>query len=255
MQWTAPRPLGTAGQTMKRLRSVLLVFALALGASLTAHNARAEVCLAPEGAPALAQVDVDERLDYLARAFDREIRDVDAWSWTWGSVYTAGTVALGVALSQTHDHETRVDLTVGVISAGFGAVSLYALPLKLTVPLRIARAHWDAPDRCATLARAERTLVNVEKDQSLATGILAHLGNVAVNAAIALILGVGYGQWTSAALSGGIGVAIGEANVFTQPHHLREVLTRYRSGHLDAPEAKVAWSVTTRAKPTCRPSR
>ena len=178
-----------------------------------------------------------------ARAFDREIYDVDAWSWTWGSVYTAGTIALGVALSLAHDHGTRIDLTVGAISAGFGAVSLYVLPLKLTVPLRVSRAHWDASDRCAALARAERTLISVEKDQALATGVFAHLGNVAVNAAIVLILGLGYGQWTSAGVSGGIGVAIGEANVLTQPHHLRDVLARYRSGQLDAPEAKVAWSV------------
>jgi hypothetical protein len=229
------------GRSVKRLRSLLT--ACALGVSLVAQNARAEVCPASEDAPAVTQPELDERLDYLARAFDREIRDVDAWSWTWGSVYTAGTIALGVALSSTHDHETRIDLTVGVISTAFGAVSLYGLPLKLTLPLRSSRAHWDAAGRCATLARAERTLVSVEKDQALATGIFAHLGNVAVNAAIVLILGVGYGQWSSAALSGGIGVAVGEANVLTQPHHLRDVLAHYRSGQFNAPEAKVAWSV------------
>jgi hypothetical protein len=226
---------------VRRLRSVLAAFALA--ASLAAEDGRAEVCPAPEDAPAVAQVDVAERLDYLARAFDHEINDVDAWSWTWGSVYAAGTIALGVTLSLTHNRGTRIDLTVGVISAGFGAVSLYLLPLKLTLPLRVSRAHWDASDRCTALARAERTLVDVEKDQALATGIFAHLGNVAVNAAIALILGLGYGQWTSAAVSGGIGVAIGEANVLTQPHHLHDVLARYRSGQFDAPEAKAAWSV------------
>jgi hypothetical protein len=229
------------GRRLKPLRPVLTAFAL--GVSLVAQNARAEDCPASEDGPAVAQGELDERLDFLARAFDREIRDVDAWSWTWGSVYTAGTVALGVAAALTHNRETRIDLSVGAISAGFGAVSLYVLPLKLTLPLRASRTHWDAPDRCATLARAERTLVSVEKDQALATGVLAHLGNVAVNAAIALILGVGYGQWSSAALSGGIGVTIGETNVFTQPHHLREVLARYRSGQFDRPETKVAWSI------------
>jgi hypothetical protein len=215
----------------------------ALAPSLVVPNARADVCPAPEDAPAVAHADPGERLDYLARTFDREIYDVDAWSWTWGSVYAAGTVVEGVALSLTHDPAARIDLTVGVLSTGFGAVSLYVLPLKLTLPLRAARAHWNAPDLCAPLARAEHTLVSVESDQALATGVFAHLGNVAVNAAIVLILGVGYGHWTAAALSGGIGVAVGETNVLTQPHHLRDALLRYRSGQFDAPERKVAWSL------------
>lgn len=177
------------------------------------------------------------------RAFDREIADVDAWSWTWGSVYTAGTITEGVALSLTRDAGTRVDLTVGIFSTGFGAATLWLLPLRLTLPLRAARAQKDSADRCAALARAERTLASVARDQALATGIFAHLGNVAINATIALILGLGYGRWPSAALSAGIGVAIGEANLLTQPHHLRDVLARYRSGQLDPPGAKVGWSV------------
>ncbi len=220
-----------------------VIAALAVAGGLPAGGARAEVCPAPEDAPAVAQADPLERVDYLARAFDHEINDVDAWSWTWGSVYSAGTIALGVALSLTHDRGTRIDLTAGVISAGFGAVSLYVLPLRLTLPLRASRPDWGAPDRCVALARAERALVNVEKDQEFANGLFAHLGNVAVNTAIFLILGLGYGRWTSAALSGGIGVAVGETNILTQPHHLRDVLARYRSGRLHTPEAKAAWSV------------
>ena len=122
-------------------------------------------------------------------------------------------------------------------------MSLYGLPLKLTLPLRASRRHWDDPDRCAVLARAERTLVGVEDNQRVANGILAHAGNLLVNAGIALILGLGYGRWTSAAISAGVGVAVGEANAFTQPHHLRDVLVRYRTGQLSPIHASVAWSV------------
>jgi hypothetical protein len=217
--------------------------ALVLASSLSAADAVAEVCPAPEDAQAVAQIDSAPRLQYLARAFDREVEDIDRWSWIWGSVYTAGTVAQGVALSLTHDPGTRTDLTVGAISAAVGAVSLYGLPLKLTLPLRAARRHWNDPDPCAVLARAERTLVSVEKDQAFANGPLAHIGNIAVNAGIALILGLGYGRWPSAAISAGVGVTIGEANAFTQPHHLRDVLARYRAGRLDASPATVSWSI------------
>jgi hypothetical protein len=224
------------------MRTALTVLVLSVGT--VSAQARAEVCPAPADAPAVERVDAVERLDYLARAFDREVEDIDLWSWTWGSIYTAGTIAEGVGLSLTHDAGTRTDLTVGVVATAVGAVSLYALPLKLTLPLRASRRHWRDSDRCATLAQAERTLVQVERDQAVANGPLAHVGNVVVNVGLVLILGLGYGRWTSAAVSGGVGVAVGEANALTQPHHLRDVLARYRAGELDAPEPALVWSVS-----------
>ena len=223
---------------MARSPTVLcVVVALASSAASRAH---AETCPGPADAPLLSSIDSEARLDFLAHAFDREVHDIDAWSWTWGSIYTAGAIAQGVALSVTSDRGARTDLTVGVISTSVGAASLLGLPLKLTLPLRAARRDWGGPDRCALLANAERTLASVASDQALANGILAHVGNVAVNAGIALILGLGYGRWQSAAISGGAGVAIGEANAFSQPHHLRDVQARYRAGQLGGLTAEAA---------------
>ena len=236
----------------RRFASIAVAMLICTGLGLASPSARADACPAPEGAPAVARIDSQARKEFLAHAFEREVEDIDAWSWTWGSVYSAGAITQGVALTQTVNPGNRTDLTVGVISTAFGASSLTLLPLQLTVPLRSARRHINDPDTCASLARAERTLVSVEKDQALANGILAHIGNVAVNAGIALILGLGYDRWKSAAISGGVGVAIGEANAFTQPHHLREVLERYRSGHLDVPplpESSIAWSIVPVATP------
>jgi hypothetical protein len=206
--------------------------ALALVASFSAATARADVCPAPAYAPAVATVDGEARRQFLARAFDREVTDVDVWSWSWGSVYAAGAVGQGVLLPFTSDKGKRIDLEVGIASTAFGAVSLYGLPLQLTLPLRGARRALDRGD-CVGLARAERTLLAVEKDQAFANGIAGHLGNVAVNVVFMLILGVGYHRWPSAALSVGVGIPLGEGNAFTQPHHLTDVLGRYRSGQLD----------------------
>jgi len=224
-------------------------FAAMLLISLAGGSARAELCPAPPDAPAVGPLDAQARLDYLAHTFDREVRDTDIWSWSWGSVYTAGAAAQGVGVALSHDHGTRIDLTVGWISTGVGALTLLGLPLQLTLPLRAARGHWSDPDRCATLLHAEQVLAKVESDQALATGIFAHIGNVAVNVGIALILGLGYGRWPSAAISGGVGIAIGELNTFTQPHHLREALERYRAGQLEAPAPALAWTVVPLVAP------
>jgi hypothetical protein len=222
---------------------------LALGVSSLARGASADVCPVPQGAEAIAAVDREERLAYLARAFDREVSDIDQWSWTWGGVYAAGAVAQAAALPFTSDHGKRIDLYVGVASTSFGALTLTALPLQLTVPLRLARGHFAEADRCAALARAERTLFKVEKDQRLATSWVGHVGNILVNVGIGLILGLGYDRWSSAALSAGVGIAVGEANAFTQPHHLRDVIERYRSGRFDLMAPRMTWAVVPIAGP------
>jgi hypothetical protein len=194
---------------------------------LAETSAQAQVCPgAPDGG-------TKARLAYLAWAFDREIQNVDTWSFTWGTIYVGAAGAQGAAAGLTTNAATRTDLEVGVIAAAFGAVSLYGLPLKLTLPLRSVRRHWKEGDECAALARAEATLLSVEKDQRLANGPVAHIGNVLVNVGLGLILGLGYGHWTSAGISFGVGVVVGEANAFTQPHQLTDVLAHYRRGQLD----------------------
>jgi hypothetical protein len=211
------------------------VHAAALVAALGVQpsSAAALTCPAPSGAPALANIDAEVRLAFLAHAFDREIADVDLWSWTWGSVYVSAGAAQGVAIALVRNRGARVDLSVGAISAGVGALSLYGLPLRVTLPLRDARSEWGDADRCRVLADAEATLASVATTQRLSGGWVPHVGNVVFNAALALILGWGFGRWTSAGLSAGIGTAVGEANVLTQPHRMPRTLDRYLDGRVD----------------------
>jgi hypothetical protein len=213
----------------------LAALACIAGGLLSAAPAAALECPAPPAttAPALASVDAESRLRFLEWAFDREIREVDIWSWTWGSAYVAGSVAQGIIAGVIPDRGLRIDLTVGSIAAGFGALSLFGLPLRVTLLLRDARGAWSETDRCRLLAQAEATLVEAADRERLASSWVPHVGNVLLNAGIALILGLGYGRWTSAAISGGIGVAVGEANVLSQPHHLPGLLERYRAGRID----------------------
>lgn len=175
----------------------------------------------------------EARLAFLSRAFDREIRDVDIWSWTWGSLYAGATVAQAALIPVESDHGVKTGLAVGAVSAGAGSLFLYVLPLQITLPLRGARARWNEGEMCQRLARAEHALATGAKAQALSSGPVPHIGNVLVNVGIALILGLGYGQWKSAAISAGVGTAIGEANAFTQPHRLPGVLERYRRGEIE----------------------
>lgn len=224
---------------------LLAAQAVAFGLASSAASARADAC--PDTLPELAGIDPEVRLRFLSDTFHREIRDVDIWSWTWGSIYAAAAVAQAAILPVESNSGTRTGLAVGAISAGAGSVFLYVLPLQITLPLRSTSAAWNDPDRCHLLARAETTLVDGARHQAFSNGIVPHIGNVLVNAGIALILGLGYHQWTSAAISAGVGLAIGETNAFTQPHHLPSALARYRSGAFAAAPQGVTWWVSPSA--------
>jgi hypothetical protein len=235
------------------IRSRSAAAALAIAGAFVAQPALAEgTCPAPDDAPLVGAVDPQARLDFLSKAFDEEVRETDEWSWTLGTVFTAAGVAQAAVLPiYKHDRATSIDLTVGAIGFGIGAVSLWFVPLQITVPLNRARRHLNDPDRCAALANAERTLVAVAKEEARETGITPHIANVLVNTAAILILGLGYGHGQQATFGGGIGFALGEANAFSQPHNLRRVLLQYRSGELDqaSPAPKLAWSIVPMTTP------
>jgi len=231
---------------MRHQRVLLGVLTAAVSLTMFEGHAHADMCPAPNDAPGVASIDAQQRLDYLARAFDEEVRTTDIWSWTLGSAFTVGAVAQASLIPAYPFHASNVDLSVGSVSMGVAALTLWVLPLQITLPLRDARKHWNDGGQCEALARAERTLASVQKDQARATGVVPHVVNILANTGIMLILGLGYDHWKVGIVSGFVGTGIGEGNALTQPSNLGEVLARYRSGQLDAltpPVPKVAWGV------------
>ena len=216
-----------------------LVLALLL---LAAPAAWAEGCPAPAWAPGADRADAELRLGFLADTFDREVRHIHIWSWSWGSTYAAATAAQLTAIPFVADG-TRTDLAVGAVSAGIGSLSLFLLPLRITRPLTRVRARWAEPDRCALLADAELALFETAAIQKLSSGWIPHAGNVVVNAGLALVLGWGYGRWTSALISAAVGLVVGEANVLTQPHGLAQAMARYRRLELGGDPPKLSWEI------------
>jgi 4-amino-4-deoxy-L-arabinose transferase-like glycosyltransferase len=162
--------------------------------------------------------DVEERLAVLAVTFDDQVTYLQAWSWTWGSIYTAGAATqFIIAGTMNAQNPARTDMLVGAVSAAVGSLTFWVLPQRFIIPLKRARATWDDKDRCALLARAEAVRAKVEKEQALGKSWVGHMGNLFVNVGLSLILGLGYGHWEAAMISGFVGTGIGELNLFTQP--------------------------------------
>ena len=143
---------------------------LIVGTSAAAPAAALQCPAAPGAAGAVASIDAEARLQFLAWAFDREIRDVDLWSWTWGSAYVSASATQGIIAGVTRDRGLRIDLTVGSAAAAFGALSLFGLPLRVTLPLRDARRLWSDADRCRLLAEAEATFAEAADREKMSSG-------------------------------------------------------------------------------------
>ena len=185
--------------------------AAALAVALIATSASASEC----------REDVEERLEVLRTTFDDQIKGLEIWSYSWGSIYTAAAITQTVVtFTLRPDDPARTDLIVGAVSAGVGSLTFWVAPLRFTLPLKKVRKGWDDPDRCGLLARAEATRAKVEAEQALGKSWIAHAGNVLVNVGLSLLLGLGYGHWQAALISGVVGTGIGELNLFTQPAKL-----------------------------------
>ena len=73
--------------------------------SLLAPLARADLCPAPSGSPALQAEDSEVRLSFLLRAMDEDSRHLTTWSLVWGSTYAAATA--GQLTARFHWFEGR----------------------------------------------------------------------------------------------------------------------------------------------------
>jgi hypothetical protein len=206
-------------------------------------SARAELCPAPVDHPALASVDSEQRLSFLLGTMEHNARRLHVWSLVWGTTYAAATAAQLVALPLVQGG-ARIDLTAGAISAAVGSASLYLLPLRITSASKFEPSELEDSDRCKVLASVEQRFFDTAKIDRLSASWIGHAGNVAINAALALILGLGYGRWESAAISAAVGLAVGEANLLTQPHGLMSAEDKYLNGGvLDSEHEVGSWRI------------
>lgn len=213
---------------------------------LASATARAQPVCAPiaGGAPQLGEVDARERLAFVREVLRDQARRTRTWMWSWGlggialSAGNFGFAALAPAGSQT-----RADSIVG------GITSLVIPTAILIKPLSAPRDHEalesllaQPADLCTQLAHAESALQHSAANEAEGVGLIPHAIALGGNAAIGLVLGLGYHHWQGMVLNGVGGMIISEIQIFTQPTGALRALAHYRQGTL-APVV-LSWGVT-----------
>jgi hypothetical protein len=217
---------------------------------LLATRAQAIDCAKPEGTTAygVASQSAEARLSYLSKLLDEEGQAARRWTLIWGGSYGLLTVARLGVMSLFPANE-QPDWYWGALSTAVGVAFSVLDPLEVlssgaTFAKRAAVATPE--ETCQLIADGERMLAEGAEHEELGTRWFIHAGNVLFNVGIGLVLGLGYGRWTSGIINAAIGVAIGEATIFSSPTRLISGWKKYRAGE---PSSGVAVHVIPTAGP------
>ena len=214
---------------------------------LSARPALGHECTASlvGGEPALQRLNADVRLRFIRERLRVDARHARIWSYSWGTIYSAVATGQFVAAPLV-SHASGLDLYVGGGAALIGVIPVVFTPLKVMGDeerLDELEAENPQADPCATLAQAEKLLTRDAANEARGQSLLFHGGNVVLNVGLFLVLGAGFGHWTSATISLLTGLATGEVMIFTQPVGAVEALRDYRRGDFGTPSARVRMGI------------
>jgi hypothetical protein len=172
-----------------------------------------------------AQFECEARLTRARAVLERDARNWSTWAWAWGIGYSAASLgSAGLAL-YLDDEKKSASMWVGAGKSALGLVPIFLKPSPapgLAAELRNAEFLSPSlrdpnPDRCALAAQAEQAVVASAKDQAFARSWVAHAGPILVNGGGLLIVGLAYDDWLMGSLAAAVGLAVGEANIWTRP--------------------------------------
>lgn len=220
--------------------TVRLGLTVALLFGLGIRPAAAIECPLPSGAsPSLASLDQQARLQFIVRTLVQTAQSERRYALGWSLTYAAlsgGAWLLYPLASPSDPGQLRE-------SAWNSGTSAFAALFVLYAPLVAAReagkvnkllsAQELSP--CAQLAESERVLKDVANRQAGARRPLAHIGNVAFNVGLGLILGYALQRPKGAAMATSVGVLLGEVMIATRPTDALRGLASYQQGSLEVP--------------------
>jgi hypothetical protein len=177
-------------------------------------------------------LDARARHDFLAAGLARGARQARAWSLGWGLGYVLVS-ATQLAITPAVPAGTRTDLYVGAASAGFGAlVRAVSIPRVVREQRRLRRGPRRDPGDCASVRALERALVRSARWERRGRSVLMHLGAIAYNVAVGLVLGVGLDRPVPGIRQAVIGSTVGQIMLITQPMASVATLSAYREGRI-----------------------
>lgn len=197
---------------------------------------------------AMSDAELGARIHFLESRLDAGRPTALAWEWGWSGAYAASFVGNTIYAVSADEADDRVRAIVDAAKSGLATVQMATLLLHPLSAGLGAEPMRDVPgdDRSARelrLAVGERQLLTAATRADTRFSLRRHLVTIGANliggAAIAT-----FGDGGDAVLSTMIGIAVGEAEIWTQPWRAPGDLRDY---HASFPAARgITWEFRQR---------
>jgi hypothetical protein len=241
---TAYRPYDARSWIMlKRSRAPKhrILVALLAAAWMISGTARGQH---PDGSVAVDEIvvaadatndDTTARLRFIEQRLEGQVACAEAWTWSWTAFNMAGGAFQAYRAVGTGNAAERTDEILAAVKAGIGIITRLARPLHArrgAAELRNLPETTPA-EREHKLIVAERLLRRNASEARVRMTWVPHVMNIALNTIGALIVWGVHDAPGTAWQSAGIGIAVGEISIWTQPARATRDLSDYQH-HFDA---------------------
>lgn len=186
----------------------------------------------------------EARLLWLIDRLDSRERYADLWWRGWIGIYSIGAAVEGARAGVEDDRGKRADYIVSAVKAVGGVTRLYFMRPTARLgadPLRATPLANEADCR-ARVEQGETLLEKAAHESDRRWNWKAHAWNVGVNMAGAVIVAEGFdesdGWW-----SGAVGVAVGEAMLWSHPWKGEGDLAEYQARFEHHGATPTSWNV------------
>ena len=201
----------------------------------------------------LSEEEMERRLAFISERLNEGRTTARYWQYGWSSFYAASAAVQGVKAIEPNDGDDDVYYTVGAVKS---AAALALMLLKPLPAVEGATYLHDMPtatpeQKEARFKAAEDRLHNNARRAEARTSWTRHLTVVAVNLIGSAVIAV-FGDGEDAVVSGLTGIALGEANIWSQPSRAIDDLADYEK-EFPAPQAAndMDWELTPIDKGLC----
>lgn len=194
---------------------------------------------------ALTRASPAARAAYLRSVLEEQRSRVAWWNWGFtalGYGLAAGQLTLGLSTDLDGDRgepNQRAFYLVNATRGTLGATWALLQPLQIDVSALDTALPSGSNEQatCEWLARAEANLEASAALQQRHRSPLKHAVVVAAALASGLVLGLGFDEWGRGGLSAGMGLVLGESQIWLQPMGAISALERYEHGALASASA------------------
>jgi hypothetical protein len=188
--------------------------------------------------------DTQARLGWLVERLESREQYADLWWRGWIGFYGLGVVVQSVRAGIEDDRGDRADYVVGAVKALGGVTRLYfSRPTaRLGADPLLDGAFTDETACRSAVDDAETLLRKAAHESDRRWRLTPHLVNLGINVAGGVIVAEGFDEddgWISAA----IGIAVGEAMLWSHPWKGRSDLTEYEARFTVAANPDPTWAI------------